>query len=133
MSDFANLQGVVQTQRRTWDKEVYMKKAIERELQLQAEEVEPLARKKPETRKADPNVIDLKVLKPAQARTQDLKLEETEGGFFCKTCGVQLKDSQSYLDHINGKKRMDQKFCIIDDCRLESRRNVSTSRTCYRG
>uniref|UniRef100_A0A3B0MVJ4 Zinc-finger of C2H2 type/Zinc-finger double-stranded RNA-binding, putative n=1 Tax=Theileria annulata TaxID=5874 RepID=A0A3B0MVJ4_THEAN len=27
-----------------------------------------------------------------------------QGGFFCKTCNCLLKDSQSYLDHLNGKK-----------------------------
>lgn len=27
-----------------------------------------------------------------------------QGGFFCKTCNCLLKDSKSYLDHLNGKK-----------------------------
>lgn len=29
----------------------------------------------------------------------------TAGGFFCEVCKCLLKDSSSYLDHINGKKR----------------------------
>jgi U4/U6.U5 tri-snRNP component SNU23 len=27
------------------------------------------------------------------------------GGYFCETCECLLKDSMSYLDHINGKRR----------------------------
>jgi U4/U6.U5 tri-snRNP component SNU23 len=27
------------------------------------------------------------------------------GGFYCEDCQCLLKDSSSYLDHINGKKR----------------------------
>ncbi|UKJ89611.2 hypothetical protein MACJ_002862 [Theileria orientalis] len=27
-----------------------------------------------------------------------------QGGFFCKTCNCLLKDSQTYLDHLNGRK-----------------------------
>ena len=37
--------------------------------------------------------------------------EEVRGaGFWCDVCSCLLKDSSSYLDHINGKKR---KFCYI--------------------
>ena len=30
----------------------------------------------------------------------------TSAGFYCEVCACLLKDSQSYLDHINGKKRI---------------------------
>lgn len=30
--------------------------------------------------------------------------EDEQGGFYCKSCECLLKDSSSYLDHINGKK-----------------------------
>ena len=29
----------------------------------------------------------------------------TKAGYFCEVCACLLKDSASYLDHINGKKR----------------------------
>lgn len=28
------------------------------------------------------------------------------GGFFCRVCNLAIKDSNSYLDHINSRKRM---------------------------
>ena len=31
--------------------------------------------------------------------------KEEQGGYYCKSCDCTLKDSTSYLDHINGKKR----------------------------
>jgi hypothetical protein len=34
-------------------------------------------------------------------------------GFFCEVCMCLLKDSASYLDHINGKKRRFLFFCIL--------------------
>jgi U4/U6.U5 tri-snRNP component SNU23 len=30
--------------------------------------------------------------------------KEHQGGFYCKDCECQMKDSQAWLDHINGKK-----------------------------
>jgi len=30
--------------------------------------------------------------------------KEDQGGYYCKACDVLIKDSQAYLDHINGKK-----------------------------
>jgi len=59
-------------------------------------------------------------LAPLQARQEDLGLDklvgkcekvahdapkQKQGGFFCQVCDELFKDSQSYLDHVNGKKR----------------------------
>jgi U4/U6.U5 tri-snRNP component SNU23 len=59
-------------------------------------------------------------MKPVQARDDELKLDihvgkfvsvsantpdSQAGGFYCELCECQMKDSQNYLDHINGKKR----------------------------
>ena len=58
---------------------------------------------------------------PLQSRTADVSLDilnrvgktvtitantdiKNRGGFYCELCNVELKDSNSYLDHINGKK-----------------------------
>jgi U4/U6.U5 tri-snRNP component SNU23 len=59
-------------------------------------------------------------MKPVSARSESLNLDSnvgkattvsagapqwTQGGFFCEICDCLLKDSVSYLDHLNGKKR----------------------------
>jgi U4/U6.U5 tri-snRNP component SNU23 len=60
-------------------------------------------------------------IKPAQARAEGIDLTSRVGkyqvvsdaapnaqqpGFYCEPCDCLLKDSVSYLDHINGKKRI---------------------------
>lgn len=73
--------------------------------------------------KAPPNPNEIK---PAKAREESLDLTAKVGkfqvvaddaapnaqqpGFYCEHCDVLLKDSVSYLDHINGKKRMQSPF-----------------------
>jgi U4/U6.U5 tri-snRNP component SNU23 len=37
--------------------------------------------------------------------------ETQQGGYFCEVCECMLKDSVSYIDHINGKKRECYFFC----------------------
>jgi len=105
----SNPKGIDQTNRRTWDKETFSKKAVDRALR----EDDPLGKKKSEPTKS------MKDMKPAQARADPINLEfglgrtyqitETTpesqmGGFFCDVCDCVIKDSQNYLDHINGKK-----------------------------
>jgi len=101
------IQGVDHSQRKSWDKAVYEKKAKERELhELQDDEPK---------RKA----VSLFDMKPAQAREKELDLASKvgkftvitattplgqQGGFYCDACDCVIKDSQNYLDHINGKK-----------------------------
>jgi len=105
------VQGVIQTTRRTWDQDVYARKAKERE-EREIEE-SPLVKK--------PNNVDMKTMKPATARVEEVLLDSNLGktqvlqganakeagqtaGFFCDACNCLIKDSQNYLDHINGKK-----------------------------
>jgi len=100
------------TFRRTWDKEAYAEKAKER---AQAEEDElnnrrdkhrelvvraPLAREATIQR-------DYKAELVAKIGTKQIvNLETGEGsGFVCAESGKVLRDSLSYLDHINGKKQ----------------------------
>jgi U4/U6.U5 tri-snRNP component SNU23 len=37
----------------------------------------------------------------------------TSAGFWCEVCACLLKDSASYLDHINGKKRMSEIYFLM--------------------
>ncbi|KAJ2052741.1 U4/U6.U5 snRNP associated protein [Coemansia sp. S16] len=103
--------------RRTWDNEAYAKKARDREQQNRlADEDEERRRKglKPRTRVARPT----EARELLQPRKQAVDLEGMVGkvqivqastaaagqpGFYCKVCDVTVKDSLSYLDHINGK------------------------------
>ncbi|KAJ2756824.1 U4/U6.U5 snRNP associated protein [Coemansia aciculifera] len=103
--------------RRNWDNEAYAKKARDREQQNRlADEDEERRRKglKPRTRGARPT----EARELLQSRKQAVDLEGMVGkvqivqastaasgqpGFYCKVCDVTVKDSLSYLDHINGK------------------------------
>lgn len=120
--------------RRTWDKEYYGAKAKER-IESGGDEYggaslvevstapKPNAALKPEFQPADedaagPMGSERAFLKP---REQKVDLESKVGkveivkpgestqapgpGYFCEVCKCLLKDSMSYLDHINGKKR----------------------------
>jgi U4/U6.U5 tri-snRNP component SNU23 len=116
--------------RRTWDKDFYEKRARDRAEQGD-DYVEgdsgPAAKMKRATKEefraaedgaAGPAGSQRAFLK---SRTGKIDLEEKVGkievinptsagdlrgaGFWCETCSCLLKDSASYLDHINGKKR----------------------------
>ncbi|KAJ1668036.1 U4/U6.U5 snRNP associated protein [Coemansia sp. RSA 25] len=105
--------------RRTWDNDAYAKKARDREQQSRlADEDEERRRKglRPKHRTLDARPAEAREL--LQSRKQAVDLEGMVGkvqivqastaasgqpGFYCKVCDVTVKDSLSYLDHINGK------------------------------
>eukprot|EP00053_Salpingoeca_punica_P019871 m.203929 g.203929 ORF g.203929 m.203929 type:complete len:194 (-) comp17740_c2_seq1:580-1161(-) len=91
------------TDRRTWDEEEYARKARERKEQRE---------KKPE-KEEDPKALlqrrDFKLeIDNKIGRTQVVgaNSETGTGGFYCDVCDVTLKDSITYLNHINGEKHM---------------------------
>lgn len=116
--------------RRTWDKEEYAKKAKERAEMgenYDAEDTSSIKTKvsrKEEFTKANESAAGpmgserafLKVreervdLESKVGKTQVINQSELErgagAGYFCETCNCLLKDSISYLDHINGKKHL---------------------------
>lgn len=91
-------------QRREWDTAEYSRIALEREAD--------------EKKKADEKRAAI-ARTPAQARKQEVDLTSklnkrvtvstsaplaSHAGYYCEPCNCLLKDSMSYLDHINGKK-----------------------------
>ncbi|CDW91783.1 zinc finger protein matrin [Stylonychia lemnae] len=53
--------------------------------------------------------VDRDIVKPEDIIGKETTItiqteEEKQSAFFCKTCKVQLKDSNAWYDHINGKK-----------------------------
>ncbi|KAJ2360617.1 U4/U6.U5 snRNP associated protein, partial [Coemansia sp. RSA 2607] len=105
--------------RRTWDAAVYEQKAREREQQIKDEEEDEERRRKglkPRVRPGTTATVKTKGL--LEARKQAVNLEGMVGkvqvvqassaasgqpGFYCSVCDVTVKDSLTYLDHINGK------------------------------
>ncbi|CRH02848.1 zinc finger protein, putative [Plasmodium relictum] len=100
--------------RKIWDKEYYQKKADEK---VTNEEDELILKLLPDLKKkkVPPVLSERKLL---EERKENLSLEknlgkiqiltqktpkEEQGGFYCKICECIIKDSQTYLDHINGK------------------------------
>lgn len=104
MSD--SYKAVDNVERKKWDLDEYKRKADEKlmEDQIKADERErgavikrqPLKRREWEVDLAS-HIGNRKVI------SMNTELS-SRGGFFCKTCECLLKDSQTYLDHINGKK-----------------------------
>jgi U4/U6.U5 tri-snRNP component SNU23 len=114
--------------RRTWDKDYYEKIAKERLEQGDSYTQEHANEKsktylKEEFRAADDGAAGPMGSQRAfiKAREQKVELDTKVGkveiinptsadssrgaGFWCEVCSCLLKDSVSYLDHINGKKR----------------------------
>lgn len=108
--------GVDNTQRRKWNKDEYAAKAAER----LREEVAAGEEAKRAKVSANLGIVVRKPLNQTDmiARDYNLELKSRVGtrtlvnpdnpnaaGFYCKETGKTLRDSISYLDHINGKKR----------------------------
>jgi U4/U6.U5 tri-snRNP component SNU23 len=124
--------------RRTWDKEFYEKKAKERAeggddyvdqgdggnaakaRKLMKEEFKaaedgaagPMGSQRAFLKsrinkvELDGKVGKIEVINPTSAG------DHRGAGFWCETCSCLLKDSASYLDHINGKKRKLSHFFV---------------------
>jgi U4/U6.U5 tri-snRNP component SNU23 len=127
--------------RRTWDKEYFEQKARDRvefgdDFVDQKDAGGGKVRKvlKPEFQKAEedapgPMGSDKAFIKP---RDYKLELDDKVGkvevinpltedgskaGFWCEPCKCLLKDSASYLDHLNGKKRKLLLYDLLFGCK----------------
>lgn len=105
---------------RTWDKELYERKARERLEREEAGELEPKERGVYLEAPEDAPRVPGSKRAFLQARTGDLGIKEKigtkavitdvggkgpgSGGFYCEICECTLRDSVSWLDHINGKR-----------------------------
>jgi U4/U6.U5 tri-snRNP component SNU23 len=111
--------GVDNTARRTWDKEEFAAKAAAQEKKDAEDEESPLDAKKRRRLERDPLHQGLIVQRSAlrgrefqvdlasrlgktQVVTNSTPLNQ-QAGYYCQVCDCILRDSQSYLDHINGK------------------------------
>jgi len=114
-SSGGNSKFVANVVRRTWDLSEYEAKAQEK---LRAElEAEALADERQRGRQRAQQALVVRA--PLKHREQAVQLESRlgkravissttplagRGGFYCDVCECLLKDSNTYLDHINGKK-----------------------------
>lgn len=119
MSDRKKAAGVDNTARRTWDKEEFAEKAAKREAEAADDEESAYAIKKRKRLERDPLHQGLIVARSnLQKRDYEINLTERlnktqviglntplnqQAGYYCSVCDCVLRDSQSYLDHINGK------------------------------
>ncbi|CAG9464866.1 unnamed protein product [Pedinophyceae sp. YPF-701] len=112
--------GVDNTARRTWDKEEYAERAAKRDKEEQEiADLDPREVKRQKRLARDPLhqglIAERSLLK---SRSYKLDLERKLGktqvvglntalsqqpGYYCSVCDCVLRDSTSYLDHINGK------------------------------
>lgn len=119
MADKKKAAGVDNTFRRAWDKEEFEQKAAEREEEEAQAEESALDVKKRKRLERDPLHQGLIVkrsnlqgrayglqlsakLGKSQIMTQATPLSQ-QAGYYCSVCDCVLRDSVSYLDHINGK------------------------------
>ena len=107
------------TARRTWDKDEYRQKAEEREAEEKEKEESAFDARKRKRVDRDPLHQGLIVarsnlqqrdfqidLAAKLGKTQVVGLNtplNQQAGYYCGVCDCVLRDSQSYLDHINGK------------------------------
>ena len=109
--------------RRVWDKDIYQKKAEEREkqIELDVKDIEALDDKLHGTKKKEkfqwqiPLEERKLLLQRDKAVTLDKDLHKKQvvtayskrneqGGYWCDICEALLKDSKNWLDHINGEQ-----------------------------
>mmetsp|Transcript_39974 Transcript_39974/g.55566 ORF Transcript_39974/g.55566 Transcript_39974/m.55566 type:complete len:211 (-) Transcript_39974:155-787(-) len=102
--------GVDNTSRRTWDKDEFTAKAVERE--REEDEDKTLARPKP----SDGQLVQRAPLRQREYQVDlSSRLGKTQvvstamplsqqAGYYCNVCLCIVKDSANFLDHINGKK-----------------------------
>eukprot|EP00891_Asterochloris_glomerata_P007285 jgi/Astpho2/7285/e_gw1.00113.124.1_t len=87
--------GVDNTNRRTWDVDEFADKAATREAEGLIVERSKLQQRN--------YTLDLKArLGKTQVVTNTTPINQ-QAGYFCNVCDCILRDSASYLDHINGK------------------------------
>ncbi|KDO27182.1 hypothetical protein SPRG_07431 [Saprolegnia parasitica CBS 223.65] len=116
--------GVANVTRRTWDKAFFAQKAALRANGLLEEEVKSTKQiSEREEFQAAPDGAAGPIGSSRaflKARTKQVELEENVGktvvlkadetmkgtGYYCEVCEVTLKDSVSYIDHINGKRHL---------------------------
>jgi len=111
--------GVDNTHRKTWNKEEFEEQAEKREEKEKQDEESALDAKKRRRLERDPLHQGLIVARE-NLRQRDVSLDLTsrvgktqvvtnstplnqQAGYYCSVCECILRDSQSYLDHINGK------------------------------
>jgi U4/U6.U5 tri-snRNP component SNU23 len=105
------------TSRRTWDKEEFRQKANERDRkEKDNEKYDARKRKRLERDPLHQGII----VERSQLKQRDFQIDlasrlgktqvvgvntplNQQAGFYCSVCDCVLRDSQSYLDHINGK------------------------------
>ncbi|KAK9838096.1 hypothetical protein WJX81_001145 [Elliptochloris bilobata] len=107
------------TFRRTWDKDDFEEKAAEREKVAKADEESALDAKRRKRLERDPLHQGI-IVERATLKQRDFSLNLTgrlgksqvvtnstplnqQAGYYCSVCDCILRDSASYLDHINGK------------------------------
>ncbi|EGD75296.1 hypothetical protein PTSG_06948 [Salpingoeca rosetta] len=93
------------TNRRTFDVEAYAKRAKER-LEREEEEAKGIKRKPKPVQRPNLKARDFKVdLESRVGKTRIIDSQRSvNSGYYCDVCDCVLKDSVSFLDHINGKK-----------------------------
>ena len=112
--------GVDNTARRTWDREEYAARAEKREEEAAAAEETALDIKKRKRLERDPLHQGL-IVERSTLKGRDYQLDlasrvgkaqviglntplSQQAGYYCSVCDCVLRDSQSYLDHINGER-----------------------------
>ncbi|CAN6469171.1 unnamed protein product [Victoria cruziana] len=103
----SNTVGVDNTHRRKWNREEYLERARERELQEEDGRLKQKAKAPPVQRKPlkhrdyevdlDSRLGKTQVVTPVAPLSQ-------QAGYYCDVCECIVKDSANFLDHINGKK-----------------------------